>query len=150
LRCNSESPMNNHTITLPILDMNSPHCATRVEKAVTSVPSLTGSSVELAAHNATLSGGPTAQAVRDAIAAIRAAGYDVATEKHSFTTTGITCGGCVNSVTKILSAMSGVLSVAVDVAGQKATVDVVKGAVTDDELSTALKPVGYGFIAQAT
>ncbi len=141
--------MNTHAITLPILDMNSPHCATRVEKAITSVPSLTASSVDLAAHTATLSGEPSAQAVRDAVAAIRAAGYDVATDKHSFMTTGITCGGCVNSVTKILSALSGVLSVAVDVAGQKATVEVVKDAVTNDELSTALKPAGYGFIAQA-
>ena len=140
--------MSNHTITLPILDMDSPHCATRVEKAITSVPSLAASSVDLSTHTATLSGEPTAQAVRDAIAAIRVAGYNVATEKHSFTTTGITCGGCVNSVTKILSSLAGVLSVAVDVAGQSASVDVVKGAVTDDELSTALKPVGYGFIVQ--
>jgi len=140
--------MNKHAITLPILDMSSPHCATRVEKAITSVPSLTGSSVDLTTHSVLLSGDPSAQAVRDAIAAIRAAGYDIATVTHSFTTTGITCGGCVNSVTKVLSAISGVLSVAVDVPGQSASVDVVKGAVTDDELSTALKPVGYGFIAQ--
>lgn len=141
--------MNTHTISLPIPDMNSPHCATRVEKAVVSVPTLTASTVDLAAHTATLSGDPSAQAVRDAIAAIRAAGYDVASEKHSFTTTGITCGGCVNSVTKILSSLPGVLSVAVDVAGKQATVEVVKGAITGDELSTALEPAGYGFIAQA-
>ncbi|MEO8067479.1 MAG: heavy-metal-associated domain-containing protein [Flavobacteriales bacterium] len=141
--------MKMHAITLPILDMNSPQCATRVEKAITSVPTLTASSVDLSAHTATLSGDPSAQAVRDAITAIRAAGYDVATEKHSFTTTGITCGGCVGSVTNILSALPGVLTVTADVPLKQATVESVQGTVTDDELRDALKPAGYEFIAQA-
>ena len=141
--------MNTHAITLPILDMNSPHCATRVEKALTSVPSLAASSVDLSAHTATLSGDPSAQAVRDAVLAVREAGYGVATDTHSFTTTGITCGGCVNSVTKILSALPGVLAVTVDVPLKQATVETVHGTVTDDELRNALKPAGYEFIAQA-
>ncbi|MEO8590708.1 MAG: cation transporter [Flavobacteriales bacterium] len=141
--------MNKHTIILPILDMNSPHCATRVEKAIMSVPTFTASSVDLAAHTATLSGDPSAQAVRDAVFAVRAAGYDVATEMHSFATTGITCSGCVNSVTKILSALPGVLDVAVDIPLKQATVEIVPGTVTDDELRLALKPAGYEFIAQA-
>ena len=141
--------MSNHTITLPILDMDSPHCATRVEKAITSVPSLAASSVDLSTHTATLSGDPSAQAVRDAIAAIRTAGYEVASEKHSFTTTGITCGGCVNSVTKILSALPGVLAVAVDVPLKRATVETVQGTVTGDAIRDALGSTAYEFVARA-
>jgi copper chaperone CopZ len=30
--------MDNTTITLPLLDVNSPHCAMRVEKAIRTVP----------------------------------------------------------------------------------------------------------------
>jgi copper chaperone CopZ len=40
------------------------------------------------------------------------------TEKLRFTTTGITCGGCANSVRTILGRMPGVVHVAVDVAAR--------------------------------
>lgn len=68
------------------------------------------------------------------------------TEKLRFTTTGITCGGCANSVRTILGRMPGVVHVAVDVAGNTAEVEVERGTVTAEELATALKPAGYGLI----
>lgn len=142
-------PMNTHTITLPIIDMNSPHCATSVEKAITAVPTLAASRVDLASHTAVLSGDPTPQAVRNAVLAVREDGYEVATDRHQFQTTGITCGGCVGSVTKILAALPGVLAVSVDVPLKRATVETVHGTVSDDAIRDALKPAGYGFIAQA-
>ena len=37
--------MNKHTITLPILDMNSPHRAMRVEKAITQIKTDPGSRI---------------------------------------------------------------------------------------------------------
>lgn len=37
--------MNKHTITLPILDMNSPHSALRVEKAITQIKTDPGSRI---------------------------------------------------------------------------------------------------------
>ncbi len=141
--------MNTHTITLPILNMNSPQSAPQVEKAITALPTLAASNVNLDAHTATLSGDPSAQAVRDAVSAVRAAGYDVTSDKRLFLTTGITCGGCVNSVTKILSALSGVLAVTVDVPLKQATVETVHGTVTDDAIGEALRSTAYKFIAQA-
>lgn len=141
--------MNTHTITLPIIDMNSPNCARQVEKAITALPLLAASSVDLDAHTATLSGDPSAQAVRDAVSAVRAAGYDVTTDKRLFLTTGITCGGCVNSVTKVLSALPGVLAVSVDIPLKRATVETVHGTVTDDAIREALEATAYEFIAQA-
>jgi len=68
------------------------------------------------------------------------------TEKLRFTTTGITCGGCANSVRTILGRMAGVVHVAVDLAGNTAEVEVERGSVTAEELATALKPAGYGLI----
>ena len=89
--------MDNTNITLPLLDVNSPHCALRVEKAIRTVPAITGAEVDLNAHVATLTSTAPALAVREAVAAIRQAGYNVATEQHRFTTTGVTCAGCANS-----------------------------------------------------
>ena len=68
------------------------------------------------------------------------------TEKLRFTTTGITCGGCANSVRTILGRLPGVLHVQVDVAGHTAEVEVERGSITAEELASALKPSGYALI----
>lgn len=146
---NQTTPMNTHTITLPILNMNSPHSAAQVEKAIAALPTLAASSVDLDAHTVTLSDDPSAQSVRDAVSAVRAAGYDVTIDKRLYLTTGITCGGCVNSVSKVLSALRGVLAVTVDIPLKRATVETVHGTVADDAIREALETTNYEFVAQA-
>ncbi len=141
--------MDNTTITLPLLDVNSPHCALRVEKAMREVPVIASAEVDLTAHVAHLTSTAPAQAVREAVAAIRTAGYQVAIDQRRFDTMGITCGGCAKSVTTILSALPGVLAVAVDVPNNTATVEEVKGTVSDGTLAEALKPTGYRLMPQA-
>jgi copper chaperone CopZ len=139
----------NTNISLPLIDVNSAHCALRVENAIKTVPALAESNVDLERHIANLSSTATAQNVRDAVTAIREAGYNVATDTRTFDTTGISCGGCVNSVTKILNGLPGVLALSVDVSGRTATVEVVHGSVPYEELTTALKPTGYRLSPQA-
>ena len=139
----------NPTISLPLLDVNSPHCALRVEKALHTVPALAAATVDLAAHVADLEAGTSAQAVREAVAAIRQAGYKVATEAHRFTTTGVTCAGCATSVGTILNKLPGVVSARVDHLEKTADIELVKGTLSIDDLASALKPAGYGLIQQA-
>ena len=141
--------MDNTNIILPLLDVNSAHCALRVEKAIRTVPAITAADVDLDAHVAHFTSGEPAQAVKEAVAAIQQAGYNVATDQRHFDTTGITCGGCVRSVTSVLSALPGVLAVTVDVPNNTATVEVVKGTVSDDTLADALKPTGYRLLPHA-
>ena len=69
-----------------------------------------------------------------------------ATERFRFTTSGITCGGCANSVRTILGRLPGVLHVQVDVHGHTAEVEVERGTISREELADALKPSGYGLI----
>jgi copper chaperone CopZ len=140
--------MNNTNITLPLLDVNSPHCALRVERAIRTVPAITGAEVDLNAHVANLTSTEPAQAVREAVAAIRQAGYNVATEAQRFTTTGVTCAGCESRVGNILNKLPGVLSARVDHVEKLAEVEVVKGTLSIDDLEKAVKPAGYGLIAQ--
>ncbi len=141
--------MDNTNITLPLLDVNSPHCALRVEKAIRTVPAIAGAEVDLNEHAAHLTSTAPAQAVREAVAAIRQAGYNVATEHHRFTTTGVTCAGCANSAGNILNKLPGIISARVDHVDKQAEIEVVKGSLTVDDLLNALKPAGYGLIAQA-
>ena len=141
--------MDNPIITLPLLDVNSPHCALRVENAIRTVPAIASAEVDLQAHVAHLTSTAPAQAVREAVAAIRQAGYKVATEAHRFTTTGVTCAGCATSVGTILNKLPGVVSATADHVTRTAEVEVVQGAISLDDLLTALKPAGYGLIPQA-
>ncbi|MCW5898971.1 MAG: cation transporter [Flavobacteriales bacterium] len=141
--------MDSTNITLPLLDVNSPHCALRVEKAIRTVPAITGAEVDLNAHVANLTSVAPAQAVREAVAAIRQAGYNVATEVQRFTTTGVTCAGCASSVGNILNKLPGVISARIDHVVDLAEVELVKDTLSLDDLLNALKPAGYGLIAQA-
>ena len=137
------------TISLPLLDVNSAHSALLVESAIKSITALGESKVDLDQHSANLSSAATAPDVCEAVTAIRKAGYNVATDTRTFDTTGISCGGCVNSVTSILTGLPGVLGLSVDVSGRTATVEVVQGLVSDEELTRALKPTGYQLKPQA-
>ncbi|HMN05250.1 MAG TPA: heavy-metal-associated domain-containing protein [Flavobacteriales bacterium] len=66
------------------------------------------------------------------------------TEQLHFTTTGISCGGCANSVRAILDRLPGVVHVDVDVEGGTADVEIERGSLTVDQLNKALEPAGYG------
>jgi len=54
---------------------------------------------------------------------------------------GMTCQGCVNAVTRVLSRVSGTQSVAVDLAAGRA---VVHGDAQPDALLAAVRKAGYG------
>ncbi len=129
--------MNNTTISLPLIDVNSAHCAMRVEKALHGVPTLEQAHVDLDRHLATVPSAASAQSLHHAVAVIRQAGYNVATEHHRFSTTGITCAGCANKAGDLLNKLPGVVSATADV-------EVVQGALTQEELLNALRPAGYG------
>ncbi len=72
----------------------------------------------------------------------------MSTETYRFSTSGITCGGCANSVITILKRLPGVVAVQVDVAGKTATVQVQPGGPSVEALQDALKPAGYALIPQ--
>ncbi|WKZ64983.1 MAG: cation transporter [Flavobacteriales bacterium] len=141
--------MDNTNIALPLLDVNSAHCALRVEKALHGVPTLEEARVDLDRHLATLRSATSAQAVREAVAAIRKAGYNVATERHRFSTTGITCAGCANKAGDILNKLPGVVSATADHVTRTADVEVVQGTLTQEDLLNALRPAGYGLLPVA-
>lgn len=54
--------------------------------------------------------------------------------------TGMTCGGCASSVTRILTGVPGVTEAQVDFASGRATVN---GAARPDELVHALEAAGF-------
>src|SRR5688572_32340668 len=88
-------------IQLQVSGMTCATCVTRVEKTLKAVPGVASASVNLATEQATVTAGPavTAQALA---AAVRQAGYDVATVETTLQVDGMTCASCVARVEKAL------------------------------------------------
>lgn len=61
----------------------------------------------------------------------------------TITVKGMTCGGCVNSVTKALKGVEGVQEANVDLQGQKATVTFDDSKTSVTALKEAVEDAGY-------
>ena len=62
---------------------------------------------------------------------------------ETITVKGMTCGGCVNSVTKALTGVAGVERADVDLAGAKATVTFDDNRTSVAALKEAVEEAGY-------
>lgn len=136
-------------IALPLLGVNSPHCALRAQSAIRTVADLVDARVDLSSHRALIADAVTAQQLREVVQKIRDAGYDVQTEQHVLNTTGITCAGCANKAGSILNGLRGVVSARVDHVTNTAEIEVVRDMLTFDDLLAALRPAGYGLVREA-
>ena len=58
--------------------------------------------------------------------------------------TGMTCGGCVNGVTKVLQAVPGVSEVSVSLDKAEGTIQYDKLTTNKDALKSAVTHAGYG------
>ncbi|SFK17130.1 heavy metal translocating P-type ATPase [Falsiroseomonas stagni] len=128
-----------YTVSLPVEGMTCASCAGRVERALGKVPGVLSASVNLASETATVSG--TARPA-DLAAAIRAAGYQVPEQLRTLGIEGMTCASCAGRVERALAKVPGVLSVAVNLASDQATVRMLAG-VEDAALAAALSRAGY-------
>lgn len=58
--------------------------------------------------------------------------------------TGMTCGGCVNSLTQVLKAVAGVNDVKVLLSTGETSVQYDEGLVTSEQLKSTVENAGYG------
>ncbi len=117
-------------------------CVGRVERALKAIPGATDASVNLAAERARVvfDGPADAAAIR---AAVEDAGYDVPGETIELAIEGMTCASCVGRVERALAAVPGVISVAVNLATERATVRYLGGLVSEPALIAAVDGAGY-------
>ena len=129
-------------IRLQVMGMTCASCVLRVEKTLKAVPGVRSASVNLATEEATVTA--DAGVAADALAAaVRKAGYDVATREVALQIEGMTCASCVARVEKALLKVPGVSSAAVNLATEKATIQVLSN-VPLAALKAAVDKAGYG------
>ena len=118
--------------------MNCASCVGRVERALQAVDGVSAAQVNLATEQAQITLEPGTGDLSEVAAAIRGAGYEPHTETVELTVGGMNCGGCVSSVEGKLRAVPGVEDANVNLATGKATVTVLAGPVSTQDLIAAL------------
>ena len=128
-------------IKLQVTGMTCASCVMRVEKTLAAVPGVQAASVNLATEEASVRADPGVTA--DALAAaVRQAGYDVATTEVTLQVEGMTCASCVARVEKALRRVPGVTAASVNLATEKATVRALS-TVSVAALQAAVAQAGY-------
>ena len=128
-------------LRLGIGGMSCASCVSRVEKALRQLAGVMEFSVNLATEEASLKTTSEVQ-VSSLAAAIRNAGYEVATHAVELQIEGMSCASCVGRVEKALLKIPGVLNASVNLATEKATVETLSG-VTFAQLAAAVTKAGY-------
>ena len=135
-------------ITIPVTGMTCASCVRRVELALSKREGVAEASVNFAAERATVVYDPGVTSPDELVGTIRDAGYGTEVRETSFGVTGMSCASCVGRVEKALERVPGVLGAGVNLAGERATVEYLGGAVEMRDLERAVEGAGYGVVRE--
>jgi P-type Cu+ transporter len=128
-------------IELQVIGMTCASCVLRIEKSLKAVSGVREVSVNLATEKASVQAETTVTA-KALAAAVRKAGYDVATTQTTLQVEGMTCASCVARVEKALLKVPGVQAATVNLATEKASIQALS-TVPLAALKAAIAKAGY-------
>jgi Cu+-exporting ATPase len=136
-------------VTMPIQGMTCASCVNHVAQGLEKVPGVAEVQVNLATEKATVTFDDGPVPLTTLVQAVQETGYDVATEKVSLPIGGMTCASCVAHVEGALAQVPGVLSVNVNLATEKASVEFLPTVTGLPEFRRAVADVGYEVLPTA-
>jgi Cu+-exporting ATPase len=128
------------TFDLPIAGMTCASCAGRVERALSKVIGASAVSVNLATEQARVEA--PADSLPALMEAVEKAGYSVPRQNLHLSIEGMTCASCVGRVERALAKVAGVKSVSVNLANERAHLELL-GHVDTQALIAAVTKAGY-------
>lgn len=135
------------TLELPITGMTCTNCANTIERTLKKTAGVAQVTVNYASERASVTFDPAqtkpAELMANTLAAVRKAGYDVTIAHTELPLLGMTCVNCANTIERTLRKQSGVASVSVNYASERASVDYVPGAIGIADMVAALRKAGY-------
>ncbi len=129
-------------ITIPVAGMTCASCVSKVEKALKGL-AVQAASVNLAASKAGVVFDPEACTLPDMQRAVRDIGYEVPWARLELLVLGMMGTHCEEIIKKALSAMSGVVSVAVNLGTDTVTVEYGEGIVSAAAIKKTIRDLGY-------
>jgi len=133
-------------IDLPITGMTCANCARTVERTLSKTPGVENVNVNFATERAQVTFDPATLKIPEMIDRVDKAGYGVAQATIELPITGMTCASCVRNVERAIGKQSGVLSVNVNLATEKANVTYLPGSVRRPDIIHAVESAGYGVL----
>lgn len=130
-------------IDLPIKGMSCASCAAKIEKGLSTLAGVEGTSVNFATEKATIAFDPSKAKTEDFVKTIKDLGYDTGIEKVILPIQGMTCASCVEKVEKALNSTAGVVHASVNFATEKATVEYIPSEAALKDLKKAVENAGY-------
>lgn len=135
----------NHTVFIPLDDVESEHCAMIVDKGLADIKGIEEHRVELNNRRAVLSITEPA-VIATAVNRIKDLGYSVPSVKKTFPVLQMTCASCAISVESIVSGVEGVISASVNFATATLTVEYLPGVTDAGALQKAVQSIGYDLL----
>lgn len=130
-------------VVLPIEGMSCATCAGRIEKALSTLPSVQAS-VNLSSEHADIAFDRMKVAPLALAEAVERAGYEVPHETRELAITGMSCATCAGRIEAALRGVSGVTRAEVNLASEKASVEGIAGLLRPSDLIAAVRQAGYG------
>jgi Cu+-exporting ATPase len=138
-KTNSKKP---DKASIHITGMTCTTCARTVEKGLSQTPGVEQADVNFASEKASIKYDPTKVNLAKIKDTVSELGYGIAVKKSILPVGGMTCASCVSRVEGALSSVPGVISVMVNLASEKATVEYLEGTGLAD-MRRAVKDAGY-------
>jgi len=135
-------------ITLPVTGMTCASCAATIEKGLSRLPGVSRVNVNLPGEKAFVEYDPGKVDTKALMDAISDTGYGVAVAKVTFGVSGMTCASCAANIEKALVKMPGVISVNVNLASEKATVQYLASEASMADFRQAVKSAGYAVLGE--
>ncbi|MGD8700638.1 MAG: heavy metal translocating P-type ATPase [Gemmatimonadales bacterium] len=137
------------TETFEIEGMHCASCAQHVERALQGVPGVKRASVNLATERATVEYELGSLQLEQLSRAVKDAGYGVKSrpEKVVLDVAGMHCASCAQNVERALQRLEGVSAASVNIATDKATLELWPGQARIEDLKGAVEAAGYAVTA---
>ncbi|TNE78970.1 MAG: copper-translocating P-type ATPase [Bacteroidetes bacterium] len=136
-------------LEIPLLNVDSEHCALIVDKGLGELSEINTHSVEVNNKRAWIESAQAGEAVRHAAEKIRELGYDVASVKENFPVQNMTCASCAISVETMVGSLPGVLKSEVNYANAQLRVEFIAELISPSEMQVAVQSLGYDLLIAA-
>jgi P-type Cu2+ transporter len=135
-----------NTISIPLVGVDSEHCALIVDKGLNNVKGISSHKVELNNNRALITTTDDQETIPEAVKAIRRLGYDVETIKKTFPVLEMTCASCAVSTESMIRSLPGVTEASVNFANATVQVEYIPTLVSPQQMKAAVQSIGYDLI----
>ncbi|MBI5304758.1 MAG: copper-translocating P-type ATPase [Chloroflexi bacterium] len=131
---------------MPVIGMTCAHCATTIERHIRKLPGVSVANVNLATEKLALTFDPTQLDERSVINRVTQIGFGIATGKAELPITGLRDSSDALALEKLLAAQNDLLSVSVNYATERVSLEFIPGMTSIAELVAAIRKAGFNVV----